>query len=117
MDMPTGLSQAEAKKILLESGPNQIFEAEKISFFGIARHEVTEPMILLLLFVGIIYSIWGNLGDAITIFAVILALVFAEVAPRKRLALWAKSPRPRQKCGAMGGFWRLIRPQWSSAIS
>ena len=74
-----GLSAGEAERILIEAGPNRVYEPERISFFGIARHEVTEPMILLLLVVGIIYSVWGNLGDAITIFAVILSLVFAEV--------------------------------------
>ena len=79
MDNQTGLNSNEVKKRLAEFGPNQIYEPEKISFFGIARHEVTEPMILLLLFVGVVYSIWGKAGDAITIFTVIFALVFAEV--------------------------------------
>jgi len=36
-------------------------------------------MILLLLIVGVLYSLWGELGDAITIFVVILVLVAAEV--------------------------------------
>jgi Ca2+-transporting ATPase len=36
-------------------------------------------MILLLLVVGIIYSIWGKLEDAITIFVIITILVFMEV--------------------------------------
>ena len=49
MDHHEGLSSAEAKKRLSKFGPNQIYQPEKISFFGIARHEVTEPMILLLL--------------------------------------------------------------------
>jgi Ca2+-transporting ATPase len=74
-----GLSTQEAKKRLLEHGANQIFKPAKLSFFGIARHEVTEPMILLLIFVGIVYSFWGNLEDAATIFAVIFLLVLAEV--------------------------------------
>lgn len=74
-----GLSSIEAREKLLESGPNQIFKPTEISFFGIARHEVTEPMILLLLVVGFFYSIWGKLEDAITIFIVIVLLVFAEV--------------------------------------
>jgi len=36
-------------------------------------------MILLLLVVGVVYSLWGKLADAITIFAVIFLLVLAEV--------------------------------------
>ena len=74
-----GLTAGEARKRLEEFGPNQIFQPSRISFFGIARHEVTEPMILLLLVVGIVYSLWGKLADAITIFAVIFLLVLAEV--------------------------------------
>ena len=74
-----GLSSGEAQEKLLKSGPNRIFKPTEISFFGIARHEVTEPMILLLLVVGFFYSIWGKLEDAITIFIVIVLLVFAEV--------------------------------------
>jgi len=74
-----GLTAEEARQRLQQFGPNQIFQPSKISFFGIARHEVTEPMILLLLVVGIVYSLWGKLADAITIFAVIFLLVLAEV--------------------------------------
>ncbi len=74
-----GLTSAEAQKRLLEFGPNQMYKPEKVSFFGIAKQEITEPMILLLFVVGIVYSIWGKLDDAITIFAVIIVLVLAEV--------------------------------------
>jgi len=74
-----GLSSDEAAEHLIKFGPNQIFKSGKVSFFGIARHEITEPMILLLLVVGFFYSIWGELADAITIFVVIILLVFAEV--------------------------------------
>ena len=99
--MSIGLSAAEADKRLLESGPNQISNPEKISFFGIARHEVTEPMILLLLFVGVIYSIWGKLDDALTIFIVITLLVFAEVfnefRAKKAIDALQKIAAPRTK--------------------
>ena len=74
-----GLSDMEAREILAKNGPNEIFRRKKISFLGIARHEVTEPMILLLLFVGVVYSIWGGLFDAVTIFVIIALLVIAEV--------------------------------------
>lgn len=74
-----GLTSKEAEQRLAQYGPNRIFEPEKISFWGIAKEEVTEPMILLLLVVGVVYSIWGKLSDAITIFAVIILLVLAEV--------------------------------------
>lgn len=100
-DEMKGLSSEEAKQRLAQYGPNQIFEAEKISFWGIAKHEVTEPMILLLLVVGVIYSIWGKLSDAITIFVVILLLVLAEVwnefRARKAISSLEKIAAPRTK--------------------
>ena len=74
-----GLTAEEARQRLQQFGPNQIFQPSRISFLGIAKHEVTEPMILLLLVVGVVYSLWGKLADAITIFAVIFLLVLAEV--------------------------------------
>jgi len=58
---------------------NQIFKPTQIGFFDIAKHEITEPMIILLLVVGFFYSIWGKLEDAVTIFVVISLLVLAEV--------------------------------------
>lgn len=36
-------------------------------------------MILLLLGTGVLYSVWGNVGDALTIQCMILLLVGAEV--------------------------------------
>jgi P-type Ca2+ transporter type 2C len=81
MDIPgeEGLSSEQAREILIKTGPNEIFRQKKISFLEIARHEITEPMILLLLFVGVVYSIWGGVFDALTIFVIIALLVIAEV--------------------------------------
>ncbi len=96
-----GLSSAEAERRLTEYGPNRIYSPPQISFIGIARHEVTEPMILLLLVVGVLYSIWGELGDAITIFLVIFLLVLAEVQneyrAKKTIASLAKVTAPKAR--------------------
>ncbi|HEY9206617.1 MAG TPA: cation-transporting P-type ATPase [Candidatus Methanoperedens sp.] len=96
-----GLSSAEASEKLLKTGPNQIFKPAKVTFFGIARHEVTEPMILLLLVVGFFYSIWGKLEDAITIFVVIVLLVLAEVyneyRAKKAIASLEKIAAPKTR--------------------
>jgi Ca2+-transporting ATPase len=96
-----GLTSAEAKKRLAETGPNRIHQLQKVSFFGIARHEVTEPMILLLFVVGFFYSLWGKMGDAVTIFLIISLLVLAEVhneyRAKKAIAGLAKITAPRTK--------------------
>jgi Ca2+-transporting ATPase len=77
----TGLSQAEAERRLREVGPNQLTKPYTISFLGIAKEEVVEPMILLLLIVGVLYTIfeWPHVEDAVTIFSVIFVLVFVEI--------------------------------------
>ncbi|MGA2768897.1 MAG: cation-transporting P-type ATPase [Candidatus Bathyarchaeia archaeon] len=74
-----GLSQVEAARRLEQAGPNQLSEPQKTSFLGIAKEEVAEPMILLLLFVGVVYTVLGSLQDALTIFSVIFVLVFVEI--------------------------------------
>ena len=75
----SGLSEDKARARLSQIGPNQIFRPIPVRFWAIAREEMTEPMILLLLVVGVAYSLWGELADAATIFAVIAVLVFVEI--------------------------------------
>jgi P-type Ca2+ transporter type 2C len=75
----SGLTAEEARARLARFGPNRLFTPAPIRFWAIAVEEITEPMILLLLAVGVLYTLWGSLGDALTIFAVILLLVGAEV--------------------------------------
>jgi Ca2+-transporting ATPase len=74
-----GLTSAEARDRLEKSGANVLFTPKPLTFLSILWEEVREPMILLLLFVGVVYSISGKLEDALTIFGVIVLLVLAEV--------------------------------------
>jgi Ca2+-transporting ATPase len=73
-----GLSNAEAARRLEKYGPNVITKPLKASFLGIAAEEVTEPMILLLLLVAVVYTIY-DLSDALIIYAVIIVLVLVEI--------------------------------------
>ena len=89
-EMPeeAGLNSEEVARKLREYGPNIIEKAKEVNFLTIAIKEITEPMILLLLAVGVLYSIWGSIEDAAIITVVILLLISAEVwtstGPRKR---------------------------------
>ena len=78
-DVSAGLSQDEAASRLNKFGPNRLVKERTITFWGVFKEEVAEPMILLLLMVGGFYAVWGELRDVITIFAVIVALVISEV--------------------------------------
>src|SRR3990167_6361244 len=74
-----GLTSEQAAQQLLRHGRNRLFTPAPVRFRHIAAEEITEPMILLLLAVGFFYSLWGELGDALTIIAIILILVCVEV--------------------------------------
>jgi Ca2+-transporting ATPase len=78
-----GLSNAEASKRLEKYGLNVITKPLKATFLGIAAEEVTEPMILLLLLVAVVYTIY-DLSDALIIYAVIFVLVLVEIANEYR---------------------------------
>jgi Ca2+-transporting ATPase len=79
-----GLSEQEAREQLEKSGLNRITSRHEVTFLGIAKEEITEPMILLLLAVGVCYTILGNLNDALTLYAIIATLVFVEIANEYR---------------------------------
>src|SRR5665647_1804577 len=74
-----GLTDQEAAIRLNQYGKNSLVEKKEIRFLGILREEITEPMILLLISVGVLYSILGSLTDALTIIVIIIVLVLAEV--------------------------------------
>jgi len=76
-----GLTDQEANKRLAEHGPNKLVEEREIRFLAILREEITEPMILLLLTIGVLYGIinQGNLTDSLTIITIVTVLVIVEV--------------------------------------
>ena len=78
-DKEKGLSSSEAKVRLQKYGPNKLYEKWEIKFWDIFKEEITEPMIIFLIIVAILYSIWGKLVDTIAIFCIILALVLVEI--------------------------------------
>ncbi len=97
----SGLSNEEAEERLAKYGKNEVYQRPHISFLGIARHEITEPMILLLLFIGVVYSISGELFDAATIIVVIILLVTVEVdneyRAKKAIAALSEITAPRAR--------------------
>jgi Ca2+-transporting ATPase len=96
-----GLSDIEVERRLEEFGPNQFVERQKTSFLSIAMEEVAEPMILLLLVVGVVYAVFGSLQDALTIFSIIFVLVFVEIwneyRAKKAISALAELAAPKTK--------------------
>jgi Ca2+-transporting ATPase len=77
--LPLGLDEARAASRLASTGPNRLVEERRITFLAVLREEVAEPMILLLLAVGVLYALTGELRDALAIFAIIAAVILVEV--------------------------------------
>ncbi len=83
-DAAGGLSADDARARLARTGPNRLHEVEHEGFWEEYLEELREPMILLLLVTGVLYSILGTLEDAVTIFAIIFTLVALEVVNEQR---------------------------------
>jgi Ca2+-transporting ATPase len=78
-DLEKGLTGQEAAARLNRYGKNTLTQEHEIRFLEILREEITEPMILLLIAIGVIYSLLGSLLDAAAIIVIIILLVLAEV--------------------------------------
>lgn len=78
-DPAIGLSTQEAEALIRTVGDNRVHEEKEEGFLGVLKEEITEPMILLLLVVGVLYSVTGSLYDAATIVVIIAILVLVEV--------------------------------------
>ncbi len=81
-----GLSVDEARQRLEQSGHNRLREEKHESLLEAFIEEVREPLILLLLVTGVLYGIWGELSDTVTIFAVIFIVVGVEIFNERRAA-------------------------------
>jgi Ca2+-transporting ATPase len=92
-DKSAGLKESEAMERLTRFGPNSMDDGKEPSFLKEVVEELTEPMILLLLVVGVLYSILGEPLDAATIFVVIVALICVEAYNDYRAGKTIKSLR------------------------
>ena len=75
----TGLTTQQAIERIAKHGPNKLVEERDIRFLDILREEITEPMILILIALGFLYSIWGSITDTLTIITIVVVLVLIEV--------------------------------------
>jgi P-type Ca2+ transporter type 2C len=96
-----GLTGEEARERLLKFGPNRLSRPWEITILAIAKEEITEPMILLLLAVGVFYTLLASFGDALTLYAIIIALVAVEIwneyRAKKAISSLASLAEPRTK--------------------
>ncbi len=103
----SGLSEDDARHRQTQYGLNRLVAEKTESIWDVFLEELREPMILLLLATGVLYAIWGQVGDTVTIFLVILALVGAEVLNERRattaIAALSKLAEPTTPVRREGG--------------
>ncbi len=96
-----GLSGEDAGQRLEQYGPNTVAKAYTVTFLSITKEELTEPMILLLLAVGVAYTLVGEFRDALTLYAIIATLVLVEIwteyRAKKAIASLATIAAPETK--------------------
>lgn len=93
-----GLRSEAARARLVAVGPNRLSAAGGVAWWDELLEELREPMMLLLLAIGVLYVLWGERTDALIIFVVILATVALEV--------WNE----RRAHGAIAALGRLAEP-------
>jgi Ca2+-transporting ATPase len=84
-DVQTGLSKEKAAQQMDAFGPNSIIVKQHRSLIRKTIEKLKEePMVALLLATGVLYILWGEVMDAITIIAVILLLWIVEESNEER---------------------------------
>lgn len=67
-----GLSEREARKKLLEHGPNTLSQKKKISVIKLLISQFTDVMVLVLIVSTIISAFMGDITEAVTIIAIVV---------------------------------------------
>lgn len=74
-----GLSAAQIQTLRDQVGSNSLVRIRPVTFWRVALEEITEPMILLLLSVGLVYALWGEPRDAVAILGIVLTILTIEL--------------------------------------
>lgn len=86
-----GLSGANATMRLKRFGRNELEAEEEEPWWKEALEALTEPLVLLLVAVGVLYAVFGKIEDAITIFVVIVTVAAVETITEARAKRAVKS--------------------------
>ncbi len=97
--MLVGISEQEARQRLEQFGPNELKDGTDRSFFKIVLDALCEPMLLILIGIGTIYLILGEIEEVFSLitflFLIISITVFQEHKTEKTLSLLKRLSSPR----------------------
>jgi P-type Ca2+ transporter type 2C len=98
---PAGLSSAEARRRLTESGPNRLVELERWAWLKQLLGVVADPMAIMLALAGAVYLALGETKDGVILLAAIAPVlavdVLLEARSRKALKRLAAAVKPRAR--------------------
>ncbi|MBL8592709.1 MAG: cation-transporting P-type ATPase [Devosia sp.] len=77
---PRGLSTTEATRRLVEHGPNAVTTRREETFWDELLESLREPLVMLLLAVGVLYFVFGEVRDALIVLGVIVTVAITEAA-------------------------------------
>lgn len=75
---PLGLSESEAARRLSQHGPNRVSTGREETFWDELLESLREPLVLLLIAVGALYFLFGELRDALIVLGVIVTVAITE---------------------------------------
>jgi Ca2+-transporting ATPase len=79
VDPEQGLSQTEAARRFVETGPNELAPPERPSLLAMIWDAATEPFILMLLSAGVLAVLLGEVRDGVLVLAGLVPIIGADV--------------------------------------
>lgn len=106
-----GLTTDEVASQRLRFGQNEIVEVEGNPWADLAKETIKDPMLWLLLGVGVVFVLVGDVGEAIILFLAILPLVFMDAFLHRRIQASTKALRSQlasRACVIRDGNEKLV---------
>ncbi|MCL5679419.1 MAG: cation-transporting P-type ATPase [Candidatus Thermoplasmatota archaeon] len=79
VDSENGLTKSEAEIRLDRNGPNSLPESGNDGFFHVLIEQVREPMILILIVIGLIYLLIGTPVESVAVIVIVFTVIAIEI--------------------------------------